>query len=167
MSSSPTTLPMARRRGARTRFVAAHGGMAAAAAVWLIARFGLGLQVRTPGFAPGQHAMNLGVLLVLIAGAVAGAAAWAAVTLIERAARRPRQAWIAVGLIATLASLSGPLAGHGVTASSRVTLVCMHLAVAAVLIPAFALTIRERRAVAAAPAVPEHVALVSGHRRAS
>lgn len=167
MSSSPMTLPVARWRGARTRFVAAHGGMAAAAAVWLIARFGLGLQIRTPGFAPGQHAMHLGVLLVLIASAVAGAAAWAAVEVIERTASRPRRVWIAVGLLATLVSLSAPLAGHGITISSRLTLVCMHLAVAAVLIPAFLVTIRPRQALASPPAVPDHAVLVSGNRRAS
>jgi Family of unknown function (DUF6069) len=167
MSSAPISLPVARRRGTRAQFVAAHGGMAAAAAVWLIARFGLGLQVRTPGFAPGQHAQNLSILLVLIAGAVAGAAAWAAVKLIERTASRPRRAWVAAGLLVTLVSLSAPLAGHGITVSSRLTLVCMHLAVAAVLIPAFLLTIRPRQAAASAPAVPDYAPLAVGHRRAS
>ena len=167
MSSAPMTLPVARRRGARARFVALHFGMPAAAAVWLIARFGFGLQVRTPGFAPGQHPMNLGVALVLIASAVAGAAAWAAVEVIERTASRPRRAWVAAGLIALVVSLSGPLAGHGVTMSSRLALVCMHLAVAAVLIPAFALTIGRRSPADRAPIAPDRAAVAAGYQRAS
>jgi hypothetical protein len=158
------TLPVARRRGARARFVALHFGMPAAAAVWLIARFGFGLQVRTPGFAPGQHPMNLGVALVLIASAVAGAAAWAAVEVIERTASRPRRAWVAVALVV---SLSGPLAGHGVTMSSRLALVCMHLAVAAVLIPAFALTIGRRSPADRAPIAPDRAVVAAGYQRAS
>jgi uncharacterized protein DUF6069 len=167
MSSSPMTLPVARRRGARTRFAALHFGMPAAAAVWLIARFGIGLQVRTPGFAPGQHPMNLSVFVVLIASAVAGALAWAAVEVIERTASRPRRVWVATGLIATVVSLSAPLAGHGITMSSRLTLVCMHLAVAAVLIPAFALTIGQRRPAGSAPIAPDRAAVVAGYQRAS
>ena len=167
MSSSPIAVPVARRRAARARFVALHFGMPAAAAVWLIARFGFGLHIRTPGFAPGQHPMNLGVPLVLVASAVAGAAAWAAVEVIERTARRPRRAWVAVGLIALVVSLSGPLAGHGVTMSSRLALVCMHLAVAAALIPAFALTIGRRHPTGGAPAAPDHAAVVAGYERVS
>jgi len=64
------------------------------------------------------------------------------VTLIERVTRRPRRAWITTGLLLTVVSLSAPLSGHGITATERLALVCMHLAVAAVLIPVFALTIR-------------------------
>lgn len=46
------------------------------------------------------------------------------------------------GLLLTVVSLWAPLSGHGITATERLALVCMHLAVAAVLIPVFALTIR-------------------------
>jgi hypothetical protein len=111
--------------------------------------------------------MNLGVALVLIASAVAGAAAWAAVEVIERTASRPRRAWVAVGLVALVVSLSGPLAGHGVTMSSRLALVCMHLAVAAVLIPAFALTIGRRSPADRAPIAPDRAVVAAGYQRAS
>jgi Family of unknown function (DUF6069) len=167
MSSSATTLPVARQHGIRVRFAAMHAGIPAAAAVWLIARVGLGLQVRTPGFAPGQHPMHLGLALALIASALAGAVAWAAVKVIERIARRPRRAWVAVGLIAMALSLSAPLAGHGITMSSRLTLVCMHLLVAAVLIPAFALTVGKRRPADSAPVALDRAAAVSGYQQAS
>ena len=46
-------------------------------------------------------------------------------------------------------SLAAPLAGHGLTGTQRLALACMHLVVAAVLIPVFALTIAHRRAIAA------------------
>jgi hypothetical protein len=139
----------ATRHNPRIRFVAVHGAVAAAVAVWLIARYGAGLQLHTPGFGPAQHPASLGLGLVAIASAVASLAAWGAVKLIERTTGRPGRAWIAVGLLATVVSLSAPLAGHGITLAERLTLVCMHLAVAAVLIPAFALTISHRRPAAA------------------
>ncbi|MGH3492974.1 MAG: DUF6069 family protein, partial [Sciscionella sp.] len=47
----------------------------------------------------------------------------------------PRRTWLVTSLPALVLSLSGPLSGHGVTVADRVALVCMHLAVAAVLIP--------------------------------
>jgi len=55
-------------------------------------------------------------------------------------ARRPRRAWIITGIAVLAVSLSAPLSGHGLTATGRLALVFMHLAVGAVLIPVFALT---------------------------
>jgi hypothetical protein len=40
------------------------GAVAAAVAVWLIARYGAGMQLRTPGFGPGQRPASLAVGLV-------------------------------------------------------------------------------------------------------
>jgi Family of unknown function (DUF6069) len=142
------------RPSSRIRLAAVAGAIAAAVAVWLIARYGAGLRLHTPGFGPAPHPRNLGAGLVVLASAVASGAAWVTVTLIERAASRPRRAWIAAGLLVTAASLAAPLAGHGITPAQRLTLVCMHLAVAAVLIPAFALTLARRRPAAAAAGQP-------------
>jgi cytochrome bd-type quinol oxidase subunit 2 len=143
------------------------GAVAAAVAVWLIARYGTGTQLRTPGFAPAQRPASLGVTFVMIASAAASVAARAAVTLIERTASHPRRAWIAAGLLALVVSLSAPLAGHGITAAQRLTLVCMHLAVAAVLIPVFTLTIAGQRHAESTPGAPDGAVLVSGRRQAS
>ncbi|MDQ6851282.1 MAG: DUF6069 family protein, partial [Actinomycetota bacterium] len=63
---------------------------------------------------------------------------WTVVALLERRARRPRRVWMITGLIVLVLSLSGPLSGHGVTAGERLALICMHLAVAAVLVPVYA-----------------------------
>jgi hypothetical protein len=74
---------------------------------------------------------------------------------------------IAAGLLAMVVSLSAPLAGHGITVAEHLTLVCMHLAVAAVLIPAFVLTIAHRRPAESTPSAPDGAVLFSGHRQAS
>jgi len=124
------------------------------------------MQLRTPGFAPAQHPAQLGAGLVAIASVVASLAAWGTVKIIERTARRPRRAWVTAGLLALAVSLSAPLAGHGITAANRLTLVCIHLAVAAVLIPVLALTLPARRPVGT-PSAPDDAVLVTGHQRAS
>jgi len=72
--------------------------------------------------------------------------AWAALALIERTARRPRRAWIITSLAVLAVSLSAPLSGYGLTGADRLALICMHLAVAVVLVPVFALTISPGRA---------------------
>ncbi len=138
------------------------GAIAAAVAVWLLARYGFGIQIRTPGFgATHPRALNAG--LAAAAGAVAGLAGLAATKIIARLATRPRRAWIIASLAALVASLGAPLAGHGVTESQRLVLACMHVAVAAVLIPAFASAMsREQRGEPAATA--RSAALSAGHQ---
>jgi Family of unknown function (DUF6069) len=130
------------RHGGLPRLAGLAGADAAAVGVWLVARYGVGVQLRTPGFTSMQYSASLTVGFVLVASTVASLAGWGVVTLIERVTRRPRRAWITTGVLLTVVSLSAPLSGHGITATERLALVCMHLAVAAVLIPVFALTIR-------------------------
>jgi len=149
------------------QLAAMAGAIAAAAAVWLIARYGAGIRLRTPGFAPAQHPASLGAGLVVIASAVASAAAWGAVRLVERTASHPRRTWITVGLLVLAVSLAAPLAGHGITAAERLALVCMHLAVAAVLIPSFTAAIAAQRPAGSTLAAPDGAVLISGHRQAS
>ena len=124
----------------RPRLAGVAGAVAAAVGVSLVVRYGVGTQLRTPGFASMQDSASLTVGFVLAASTVASLAGWGVVTLIERVTRRPRRAWITTGLLVTIVSLSAPLSGHGITATERLALVCMHLAVAAVLIPVFAST---------------------------
>jgi hypothetical protein len=97
--------------------------------VWLVARNGAGVHLRTPAFSSGQHPSSLSVGFVVVVAAVASLAGWGAVTLIGRLAHRLRRAWITTGIVATVVSLSAPLSGHGITATERLALVCMHLAV--------------------------------------
>ena len=142
MSHLFASAPATPRHGGRPRLAGLAGAVAAAVGVWLVARYGVGMQLRTPGFTSTQHSASLTVGFVLVASTAASLAGWGVVTLIERVTRRPRRAWITTGLFLTVVSLSAPLSGHGITPTERLALVCMHLAVAAVVIPVFALTIR-------------------------
>ena len=103
----------------------------------------------------------------MAASAVASAAGWAAVVIIGRAARHPRRAWVITGLAALALSMAAPLAGHGVTASQRLALAGMHVAVAVILIPLFAVTIPSRRGAGDAPAAPDSAAVLSRSRQAA
>jgi Family of unknown function (DUF6069) len=145
MSNANRTLPAAQRHPARTRLAGVTGAVAAAVAVWLVARYGAGMRLHTPGFGSAQRPAILAAGFVAITSAAASLAAWAVLKLIERTARRPRRAWTVTGLAALIVSLTAPLSGHGVTSTDRLTLICMHLAVCAVLIPVFELSIRPRR----------------------
>jgi uncharacterized membrane protein len=145
MPDQSATLPAARRHRARTRPAGVADAAAAAVAVWLVARYGAGLHPHTPGFSSAQRPASLTPGFVAVLSAAASVVAWAALRLIERIARRPRRVWIITGLITLAVSLSAPLSGHGVTGTDRLALICMHLAVAIVLVPIFALTISPGR----------------------
>jgi hypothetical protein len=144
MPDQSAILPAARMRRARTRLAGVAGAVAAAVAVWLVARYGASMHPYTPGFSSERPA-NLAPGFVAVLAAAASLLAWAALTLIERIARRPRRVWVITGLITLAVSLSAPLSGHGVTGTDRLTLICMHLGVAAVLVPIFASTISPER----------------------
>jgi hypothetical protein len=162
MSEELVSTPDRRHRGAQIPLAGVAGAIAGAVAVWLVARYGAGLHLHMPAFSSGQHPSSLSVGFVVVAAAVASLAGWGAVTLIGRLSRRPRRAWITTGIVATVVSLSAPLSGHGITATERLALVCMHLAVAAVVVPVFALTLRSRR-----PSVNDVPARADADRRPS
>lgn len=83
--------------------------------------------------------------LAMVAAAVAALAGWGVAELLQRRASRPRLAWTAIASVMLLVSLAAPLSGHGVSGGDRLCLACLHLAVAAVLIPAFAATLEPGR----------------------
>lgn len=153
-----------RHRAAAIRAAGAAGAVLAAVAVWLIARYGAGVVVRTPGFTPAQHPAPLGAGFVVVAAAVASLAAWGAVTLIDHTTARPRMVWVITGLLVTAVSLSAPLTGHGITPTQRLALICMHLGVAAVLVPVLAASLHPDRRPAGHPAADP---AAGAHRTAS
>ncbi len=117
----------------RVRALSVAGSTLAAIAVWIVAVPLLGdhLLVRFGDGAP----QSVGVGYVAGAAAVASLLGWGLLALLERRTSRARTIWTAAAIVALLASLSLPLAA-GATNSSRATLTLMHIAVAAVLIPA-------------------------------
>ncbi|GAA1284629.1 hypothetical protein Psi02_33300 [Planotetraspora silvatica] len=135
---APTsTTPAAGRPTRVRRLVVVAGASVAALAVWAVADplAGIDLTVRLSG--TEQH---VGAGAVVAASLVAGFAAWASVALMERLTRRARRIWTVIAVVVLALSLSGPLGA--VTTAGTVALACMHLVVAAVLIPG--LTVRRR-----------------------
>ena len=140
-----TTGDAASRRVRRQRLLTVAGGMLGALAVWAVAEWIVGLDLRTPAFSSEQPSQELTAGLVAVASAVGGLAGWGVLAVLERFTTNPRRAWVVVASIALLASLSAPLSGTGVTAGDRIAMIGMHLAVAAVVIPLFYGSIASRR----------------------
>ncbi len=132
---STTALGYAPTNAARprlTRMLGVAGACAAAIAVWAIAvpAFGVQLLVRFGGGTP----QTVGLGLVVGASLLASLLGWALLAVLERRTPRARPIWTAIATVILVASLTLPLSA-GTTMSARVTLVLMHLAAAAVLIP--------------------------------
>lgn len=140
MTSTPATTPVrtapagdpASRTRARTRVLAVLGATAAASGVWVLAEaLGVDLAVqRRPGSIEA-----VGPAAVLLSSLVAALAGWAALAVLERLVARARTAWTVLALLVLVASMVGPLAG-GTSTAAKAALAGMHLAVAAVLVPA-------------------------------
>lgn len=75
--------------------------VAAAVAVWLVARYGVGMRLHTPGFGSTQRRTSLAAGFAPIPSAAASLMAWAVLKPIERTASRPLRAWIVTGLFRT------------------------------------------------------------------
>ena len=103
------------------------------------------MTLRRPAFSAIGRPAHLAIGFVVAAAAVASLAGSAVASLIEHATRRPRATWVIIATAATVCSLSMPFSGHGITVTQRVALACMHLAVAAVLIPVLAATLPAQR----------------------
>jgi hypothetical protein len=110
--------------------------------VWLVARVGFGLDIRSPTF-NGQH-FEIGPLLVLLTALVPCLLGWGVLTILERIVARARVFWIVVALTGLVLSLGMPLSGTGASVGDRITLVLMHLSVGTILIPGLARTARMR-----------------------
>lgn len=135
------TDPLAGASTRRPRALAVLAGVVAAFLVWLVTAqlIGVNLRVRM-GSGSGASKQGVGVAAVLIASLIAGLAAWALLGFLERSRPdRARKTWTVVVLVLLVLSLAGPL-GAGVGAGAKLSLACMHLVTAAVLIPALART---------------------------
>lgn len=119
-------------RSQRLSTVAA--AVAAALALWALAAYVLGLEIRTPAMGE-QAAAPLTASQVALASAVASLAGWVLLGLLERFSRHARRVWTGVALVFLVVSLGGPLTGEGIAAADRVVLAALHVVVAAVLVP--------------------------------
>jgi len=134
--TTPTqTTGITARATRRTRALAVIGAAAATLAIWAVADplVGVDLTVRT---GVGASARQVGPAAVAFVSVLAGLAGWALLAVLERVTARARPVWIVIALVVLLLSFAGPLGT--VTTAAKVALAGMHLAAAAVLIPALA-----------------------------
>ena len=129
----------------QARLIAVVAAVVAAVLVWLATDVLLDLDVRTPAVG-GQPGGPLGVGMVIGSTAVAALLGWGLLALLEKTARA-RTTWTAIAVVFTVLSLAGPFLGEDASTSSRVSLLAMHLAVAAVYIPLTRRTTSDRVAV--------------------
>jgi predicted permease len=107
------------------------GATAAATAIWAAATIaGVDLTV---SFGPGQPIQKITVVNVVVAALVGSLAGWGLLALLLRLTAKARAIWTVTAIVAALLSLGGPLSATA-SASTKVSLVAMHLAVATVLI---------------------------------
>ena len=134
---STITVSAGRRPGAgrRARALAVIATVAVTLAGWAVAGplAGVRLVVRS-----GDTSRTVGPTSVAVASLAVGLAAWGLLALLERVSRRARGIWTGIALAVLVLSLAGPLGGA--TTAATVSLVCLHLAAAAVLIPLLART---------------------------
>lgn len=119
----------------RSRVKATAGAVAAALAVWAVARFVLGIEIASPEFGPDQPSKTVGAVHVAGTALVASAAGWGLLAALERFTARARTIWTVIATGVLVFSLGGPFGGQGITTANQVTLLAMHLAVGGVLIP--------------------------------
>ncbi|MGH3095351.1 MAG: DUF6069 family protein [Streptosporangiales bacterium] len=123
MSTAAESRPSVQPR-LRARALVILSAVAAGLAVWAVAVPIVGADLTVGAAAEPQHVGPLAVILVSL---LAGLAGTGLVTLLERATRRPRTAWLIASLAVLLLSLAGPLGAASVAAT--VALAGMHLAV--------------------------------------
>ncbi|MEU3228327.1 DUF6069 family protein [Streptomyces sp. NPDC006976] len=138
MSNTATASPT--RQQARGRIVYPLVATVATVIVWLIAHATLDDGLKAKG--QGGDIQEIGLPMVIGVTLVVGFAALGVVTLIDRKSPNARTLWTVISSVIFLLSLLGP-AGSGDGGGSKVALLCMHVVVAAVLIPGFARTARK------------------------
>lgn len=120
----------------RRRRLAAVGAAALAAAIlWLAAQIlGIELRVAAGGTQP-PPVVTLPITLFMAAGSAA--LGWGALALLERVTRRARTLWTWLAVLVAVLSLAMPLTDQIASTATKLILLLMHVAVAAVVIPVF------------------------------
>ena len=116
----------------RRRALAVLGAAAATLTVWAIAGPLAGVDLRVHVGSGTQH---VGPATVVAVSVLTGLAAWALLAALEHFSPRAPTIWTAIALAALARFLAGPLTS-GATTAAKMALTGMHLAAAAVLVPA-------------------------------
>lgn len=154
-----------RRSAELHRLAGAAAAPATVLIVWQVVRYAAGTHLHAPAFSPAQRPTTLSAPFVTAAATLAALAGWGMAELLQAKARRPRRAWLVIAPVVLVVSLSSPLSGHGVSSGDRAALICMHLAVAATLIPLYARSLPLQRRRGAAELSPRAFAPTEGANR--
>jgi len=132
-TAAPRRVTAPSHRQLRSRAFAVTAAVLAALVVWSVAVLLLGvhLTVRT---SPGSSVQTIGLGLVVAVSLLASLLGWGLLAGLERRTRRTGTVWTVAASVVLLLSLAGPLTA-AVTTGAKVSLVVLHLSVAAVLIP--------------------------------
>jgi hypothetical protein len=125
----------------RTRLFAVLGATVAAVVVWLVAKMADVAVVAPTG--AGGELQDIPVVAVIVTAVFASLAGWALLAILEKFTGKARWIWLGVAAVVFLLSLFGPVTAAGVEGSTKATLLLMHAAVAAVLIPVLTRTSQE------------------------
>ncbi|MFI7064161.1 DUF6069 family protein [Kribbella sp. NPDC050124] len=127
-------------RGTRAgrRALAVVGAVAAAVLVWVVGEPLLGNDLIIQ--AEGQEPQDLGASALIIFAVFFSLLGWALLALLERVTPRARLIWTVVALAFLAVSFYFPLLAIEASGGTRTVLACGHVAVAAVLVPAFRAT---------------------------
>jgi Family of unknown function (DUF6069) len=122
-----------------TRALATVGGAVAALAVWVVAKyaFDVAMQARPLGGTGPADITAFNVIFSALLGALVG---WALLAILERSVQRARTIWTWIAIAGTVLSFVSPLVAPDATTGTKIALLLMHVAVAAVVIPIFART---------------------------
>lgn len=107
--------------------------------VWTIAVPVLGVDLAVAPGSGDDPARTVGPVLVAAVSLLAALLGWALLAVLEQHTHRARTLWVGAAGAVLLVSLAGPLTSAN-TPSAALTLVAMHVGVAAVLIPLLAAT---------------------------
>lgn len=131
MTTSTVRRPASPRTRALARALVAAGAVLAAIVVWAVAVVVLDLRVTVPTGPGSPNRDDLQFGPVLITAVVVSFAGWALLALLERTTSRARTNWTAIAVAVFLLTL--PYL-PGFTATERLVIGLIHLALAAVLI---------------------------------
>lgn len=127
------------------RIRAVVGAVGLAAVIWTITVRLLGHRLVVTGGPAGRESLDIGLAPVVVIALLASLAGWAALALLERLLpRTARRIWTITALAVLLLSFA-PLLAPGMDPATRLTLAALHIAVAAVLIPAMTRTAAQFR----------------------
>lgn len=143
MSVSSENQQATRSATVKPRLVAVGSAVVGALAVWALAEFAFGVDLRSPAMG-GQPPQAISGGLVAIVAAAVSLLGWGALALLERFTSRARIGWTVLASVVFLISLSGPWSGPGITTANRVLLMLIHVVVAGLLIPQLARTSANR-----------------------